>query len=55
MAAASRYSRAGIVVLVTVLHFIAGHLEGAGRSYVLAGRCRVKYLDYDWSLNERKR
>jgi len=39
----------------SVLRFVAEHLEGADKSYILAGRYRVKYLDYDWSLNEQKR
>jgi hypothetical protein len=37
-----------------VLNFIAGHLEKPDRDYILAGNFRIKYLKYDWSLNEQK-
>lgn len=37
-----------------VLNFVASYLEEADRNYLLAGKYRVKYLDYDWSLNEQK-
>jgi len=39
----------------SALRFIAGQLEGADKNYVLAGRYRIGYLDYDWSLNEQER
>lgn len=37
-----------------VLHFIAGYLGETQREYLRTGAYRVKYLDYDWSLNEQK-
>lgn len=37
-----------------VLNFVAGYLEEADQRYVRSGDFRVRYLDYDWSLNERK-
>lgn len=37
-----------------VLNFIAGHLEKPDSDYILAGNFRIKYLKYDWSLNEQK-
>lgn len=37
-----------------VLMFIASYLEGPDKTYILSGAYRIKYLDYDWSLNERK-
>jgi hypothetical protein len=37
-----------------VLNFIAGHLEQPDRKYLLAGDFKVKYLKYDWSLNEQQ-
>lgn len=37
-----------------VLNFIAVYLEGADQRDVRRGDFKVKYLDYDWSLNERK-
>ena len=36
-----------------VLNFISGHLKEADRDYILAGKFKVKYLKYDWSLNEQ--
>ena len=38
----------------TVLNFIAGHLEKPDREYLLAGDFKIKYLKYDWSLNEQQ-
>lgn len=35
-----------------VLNFLSGYLPGADRNYLREGRFRVRYLDYDWSLNE---
>jgi hypothetical protein len=37
-----------------VLNFIAGHLEKPDREYLLAGNFKIKYLKYDWSLNEQQ-
>jgi hypothetical protein len=37
-----------------VLRFIARHLEGEDRAYVLAGDYTLSYLDYDWSLNRQQ-
>jgi len=39
----------------SVLSFIARYLDEADGRYVRAGDFKVKYLDYDWSLNEQKR
>jgi hypothetical protein len=36
-----------------VLNFISGYLKQADRNYVLAGKFKIKYLKYDWSLNEQ--
>ncbi len=36
-----------------VLNFIAVYLKEADRDYVLAGKFKIKYLKYDWSLNEQ--
>jgi hypothetical protein len=38
----------------TVLNFIAGHLEKPDREYFLASNFKIKYLKYDWSLNEQQ-
>lgn len=37
-----------------VLNFIAGHLDEKDKQYIRTGDFKVKYLDYDWSLNERQ-
>lgn len=37
-----------------VLNFIASHLEKPDREYLLAGNFKIKYLKYDWSLNEQQ-
>ncbi|MHC4242899.1 MAG: DUF547 domain-containing protein [Planctomycetota bacterium] len=37
-----------------VLNFIAGRLEKPDREYLLAGDFKIKYLKYDWSLNEQQ-
>ncbi len=37
-----------------VLNFIAPYLSDAQRKYVLAGKFKIKYVDYDWSLNEQR-
>jgi hypothetical protein len=37
-----------------VLNFISGHLEKPDREYLLAGDFKIKYLKYDWSLNEQQ-
>ena len=36
-----------------VLNFIADYLEKSDKDYILAGEFRIKYLRYDWSLNEQ--
>jgi hypothetical protein len=36
-----------------VLNFITPHLVAADRDYLLQGKYRLSYLDYDWSLNEQ--
>ncbi len=36
-----------------VLQFIAGYVEEPYHKFVLAGDYKIKYLDYDWSLNEQ--
>jgi len=35
------------------LHFIAGYLKKSDADYLADGNYKVKYLDYDWSLNEQ--
>ncbi|MHC4584184.1 MAG: DUF547 domain-containing protein [Planctomycetota bacterium] len=37
-----------------VLNFIASYLDRAQRDYVLSGKFKIKYLKYDWSLNEQQ-
>ena len=37
-----------------VLHFIAGYLNEPFQKFLMAGDYKLKYLDYDWSLNEQK-
>lgn len=37
-----------------VLNFVASYLSDAQRNYVLAGKFKIKYLQYDWTLNERR-
>lgn len=37
-----------------VLNFIAPYLTDARKNYVLAGKYKIKYIDYDWSLNEQR-
>lgn len=37
-----------------VLNFIASYLGKAQKDYVLTGKFRIKYLKYDWSLNEKQ-
>ena len=37
-----------------VLNFIASYLDKVQRDYVLAGKFKIKYLKYDWSLNEQQ-
>ncbi|MHC4594058.1 MAG: DUF547 domain-containing protein [Planctomycetota bacterium] len=37
-----------------VLNFVATHLEEADRYYVLKGDFKIKYLKYDWFLNEQQ-
>jgi Protein of unknown function, DUF547 len=36
-----------------VLNFIARHADAESRDYLIQGRYRIEYLDYDWSLNEK--
>jgi hypothetical protein len=35
-----------------VLHFISQHLDDNDHNYLISGQYGLKYLDYDWSLNE---
>jgi hypothetical protein len=37
-----------------VLNFIVSYLDKARKDYVLAGKFKIKYLKYDWSLNEQQ-
>lgn len=37
-----------------VLNFIASYLDNSQKDYVLTGKFGIKYLKYDWSLNEKK-
>lgn len=37
-----------------VLNFIAKHLDDTQKGYILAGNFKIKYVDYDWTLNEQK-
>ena len=37
-----------------VLNFVANYLTDAQKDYVLAGKFKIKYLKYDWSLNEQR-
>ena len=36
-----------------VLNFVARYLDAESRDYLIKGRYRIEYLDYDWSLNEK--
>lgn len=38
----------------SVLNFVALYLSDTNKKYVLAGKFKVKYLKYDWSLNEQR-
>ena len=40
--------------LSAVLNFIASYLDKAQKDYVLTGKFKIKYLKYDWSLNEQQ-
>ena len=37
-----------------VLNFVAPYLAEPEKNYVLAGKFKIKYLQYDWSLNEQR-
>ncbi|MBD3239792.1 MAG: DUF547 domain-containing protein [Chitinivibrionales bacterium] len=37
-----------------VLHFLTGYLDESQREYLRRGAYRVRYLNYDWSLNEQQ-
>lgn len=37
-----------------VLNYIAPYLENSEKEYLLKGDFKIKYLKYDWSLNEQK-
>ena len=39
--------------LSAVMNFIARHAEALFKPYLYRGKFEVKYLDYDWSLNEQ--
>jgi hypothetical protein len=36
-----------------VLNFIAAYLEKTDRDYILEGKFKIKYMTYNWSLNEQ--
>lgn len=36
------------------LEFVARHAPAAERDYLRSGRFKVRYLDYDWTLNDRE-
>ncbi|MBC8233020.1 DUF547 domain-containing protein [bacterium] len=36
-----------------VLNFISKYLDDRNREYLTTGKYKIKYLDYDWSLNEQ--
>ncbi len=36
-----------------ILNFTADYLEKSDKDYILAGEFKIKYLKYDWSLNEQ--
>lgn len=38
----------------SVLNFIAPYLDKTQKDYVLSGKFKIKYLKYDWSLNEQQ-
>jgi hypothetical protein len=38
----------------SVLNFIASYSSEADKNYVLAGKFKIKYLKYDWFLNEQR-
>jgi hypothetical protein len=37
-----------------VLNFIVSYLDNTQKAYVLTDKNKIKYLKYDWSLNEQK-
>jgi hypothetical protein len=37
----------------SVLSFVAAYLPDSDRDYLLGGKFKIKYLKYDWSLNEQ--
>ena len=39
--------------LQAVLNFISKYLDKKDRDYLLAGKYKVKYTEYDWKLNEK--
>jgi len=36
-----------------VLHFVAGYLKEPYQQFLMTGDYKLRYLDYDWSLNEQ--
>ena len=36
-----------------VINFVARYVSGADAAYLASGDYRIKYLDYDWTLNEQ--
>lgn len=36
-----------------VLNFVSQYLDESEKEYLMGGKYRVKYLDYDWSLNDK--
>ena len=39
----------------SVLNFIGNHLDENEKEYLITGKYSIKYLDYDWSLNEQQK
>ena len=36
-----------------IIEFVIGYLPEADRQYIAHNQPKIKYLDYDWSLNEQ--
>ncbi|MCP4452905.1 MAG: DUF547 domain-containing protein, partial [Planctomycetes bacterium] len=39
--------------LSAVMNYLASHVDGLFRPYLFRGKYKVKFLKYDWSLNEQ--
>lgn len=37
-----------------VLNFVSGYLNESDRNYLMEGKYKIEYLDYDWSLNAQQ-